>query len=119
MSTHPIQADRRALLDELRAIEKACAEPALQAAMNRHRLAIEKVYSAEDWPEGSEYDALISEEMDAMEALAIAPCGSLDALLQKLSYINVFKRCTEDEPDTENGYGALAIAVEAYWKRAA
>jgi hypothetical protein len=62
--------------------------------MTRDLLATENLYRAddEDWPEGPEFDALTMAEDDAFCALVDTPCGSLEALVQKLAYIRLKKR---------------------------
>jgi hypothetical protein len=80
------------VLDDLRAMEEACDDDlVVRASMTRRRLALEKVYEADDEerPDGPEFDELNMVETEALDALADTPCKSLKALFLKDYYLRL------------------------------
>jgi hypothetical protein len=77
-----------------------------------HRAAQAEVdrMTAEDVPDGPEFDAAVDAEIDAMDAMARGPSVSE----QDLAYILGYNTRAFGEPCHSKAFGSLAIAVRAY-----
>jgi hypothetical protein len=82
---------------------------AVEATINKHRLALLARNSAED--DGPDYDAAMKAELDTLKELVETPCGSDPVFFQKIEYLDDYIS-TLDQLDDE--FCCVTDAVSAY-----
>ncbi len=90
---------------------------ATETAAHRAARAIRLKMDADGVPDGREYDVAHNAELEAMDALAAAPCRP-DVFIEKLAYIFACDQHDAGEPPWAGWhYGTLALAVQAFLER--